>query len=100
MPSQFPNFAGLNTRPRAGCFRRSGGGYAPADRRCILEAAPNTTRTPTACATPSTVERQGTFTLTTDAEIVADQKKHQAAKEAAAKERQRQFQKLEKQLGM
>ena len=36
----------------------------------------------------------------TDAEIVADQKKHQAEKEAAAKERQRQFQKLEKQLGM
>lgn len=36
----------------------------------------------------------------TDAEIVADQKKDQAAKEAAAKERQRQFQKLENQLGM
>jgi len=36
----------------------------------------------------------------TDAEIVADQKKDQAAREAAAKERQRQFQKLEKQLGM
>ncbi len=36
----------------------------------------------------------------TDAQIVADQKKHQAEKEAAAKERQRQFQKLEKQLGM
>jgi hypothetical protein len=36
----------------------------------------------------------------TDAEIIADQKKHQAAKDAAAKERQRQFQKLEKQLGM
>lgn len=36
----------------------------------------------------------------TDAEIVADQKKDQAAKEAARKERQRQFQKLEKQLGM
>ena len=36
----------------------------------------------------------------TDAEIIADQKKHQAEKEAAAKERQRQFQKLEKQLGM
>ena len=36
----------------------------------------------------------------TDAEIVADQKKHQAEKDAAAKERQRQFQKLEKQLGM
>ena len=36
----------------------------------------------------------------TDAEIIADQKKDQAAKEAAQKERQRQFQKLEKQLGM
>jgi hypothetical protein len=36
----------------------------------------------------------------TDAEIIADQKKDQAAKEAAAKERQRQFQKLENQLGM
>ena len=36
----------------------------------------------------------------TDAEIVADQKKDQAAKDAAIKERQRQFQKLENQLGM
>ena len=36
----------------------------------------------------------------TDAEIVADQKKDQAEREAAAKEKQRQFQKLEKQLGM
>ena len=36
----------------------------------------------------------------TDAQIIADQKKDQAAKEAAKKERQRQFQKLEKQLGM
>ncbi len=36
----------------------------------------------------------------TDAEIVADQKKRQAEKEAAARERQRQFQRLEKQLGM
>src|SRR3954468_5230998 len=36
----------------------------------------------------------------TDAQIVADQKKDQAAKEAAIKERQRQFQKLENQLGM
>jgi hypothetical protein len=35
-----------------------------------------------------------------DAEIIADQKKHQAEREAALKERQRQFQKLEKQLGM
>ncbi len=36
----------------------------------------------------------------TDAEIIADQKKHQAAREAAQKEKQRQFQKLEKQLGI
>src|SRR3954470_2106077 len=34
----------------------------------------------------------------TDAEIIADQKKDQAAKDAALKERQRQFQKLENQL--
>jgi hypothetical protein len=36
----------------------------------------------------------------TDAEIIAEQKDEQAAKEAAAKERQRQFRKLEKQFGM
>ncbi len=36
----------------------------------------------------------------TDAEIIADQKVHQAKREAAAREKQRQFQKLEKQLGM
>ena len=36
----------------------------------------------------------------TDAEIIADQKKDQAAREAAQKERQRQFQKLEKRLGI
>jgi hypothetical protein len=36
----------------------------------------------------------------TDAEIVADQKKDMAAKLAAEKEKQRQFQKLEKRLGM
>ena len=36
----------------------------------------------------------------TDADIIADQKKDQAEREAAAKERQRQFQKLEKQLGI
>jgi len=36
----------------------------------------------------------------TDAEIIADQKEHQAKKEALEKERQRQFQKLEKQLGL
>ena len=36
----------------------------------------------------------------TDAQIIADQKKHQAERKAAQEERQRQFQKLEKQLGM
>lgn len=36
----------------------------------------------------------------TDAQIKADQKKAQAAKEAAQAERQRQFQQLEKKLGM
>ena len=36
----------------------------------------------------------------TDAQIIADQKKDQQYKEAAAKERQRQFQKLENQFGM
>ena len=36
----------------------------------------------------------------TDAQIVADQNKDKAAREAAQKERQRQFQKLEKQLGI
>lgn len=36
----------------------------------------------------------------TDSEIVAQQKKDQAAREAALKERQRQFKKLEKQLGI
>ena len=36
----------------------------------------------------------------TDAEIIAEQKKDQAEREAAIKERQRQFQKLENQLGM
>ena len=36
----------------------------------------------------------------TDAEIIADQKKDQAKREAAAKEKQRQFQELEKKLGM
>ena len=35
-----------------------------------------------------------------DAEIQADQKVHQAQREALQKERQRKFQKLEKQLGM
>jgi hypothetical protein len=36
----------------------------------------------------------------TDAEIVADQRKDQAERDAVAGERQRQFQKLENQLGM
>jgi hypothetical protein len=36
----------------------------------------------------------------TDAEIIADQKKDQAEREAAARERQRQFQELEKKLGI
>ena len=36
----------------------------------------------------------------TDAEIIADQKKSQAKKKAAQLEKQRQSQKLEKQLGM
>jgi len=36
----------------------------------------------------------------TDAEIIADQKKDQAAREAAMKARQQEFQKLEKQLGI
>ena len=36
----------------------------------------------------------------TDAQIIADQKKDMAEKIAAQKEKQRQFQKLEKQFGM
>jgi hypothetical protein len=36
----------------------------------------------------------------TDAEIIADQKKDMIAKIAAQKEQQRQYQKLEKELGM
>ena len=36
----------------------------------------------------------------TEAEIIAQQKKDQARRDAAAKEKQRQFRKLEKQLGM
>jgi len=49
---------------------------------------------------PRVVEVELYSSNRTDAEIVADQKKNQAAKEAAQKERQRQFQKLEKQLGI
>lgn len=36
----------------------------------------------------------------TDAEIIADQKKDEAERQAALEEQQRQFQKLENQLGM
>lgn len=36
----------------------------------------------------------------TDAEIIADQKKHQAERRAAEAEKQRQYQKLEKQFGI
>lgn len=36
----------------------------------------------------------------TDAEIIADQKKHQAERRAAELEKQRQFQRLENRLGM
>ena len=36
----------------------------------------------------------------TDAEIIADQKKHQAEREARALERQQQFQRLQNQLGI
>jgi hypothetical protein len=35
-----------------------------------------------------------------DAELIAEQKKDQAKRDAAAKEKQRQFKELEKQLGM
>ena len=52
-------------------------------------------------APPPTVVYADSWTLNrTDAEIVAQQKVDQAKKDAAAKEKQRQFQKLEKQLGM
>ena len=50
------------------------------------------------------VEREYSFdvvaTNRSDAEIVADQKKDQAARDAAKKDEQRQYQKLEKQLGI
>lgn len=49
---------------------------------------------------PQVVEVELYSSNRTDAEIIADQKKDQAAKQAAQKERQRQFQKLENQLGM
>ena len=49
---------------------------------------------------PQVVEVELYSSNRTDADIIADQKKDQAQKEAAQKERQRQFQKLEKQLGI
>jgi len=49
---------------------------------------------------PQVVEVQLYPANRTDADIVADQKKDQAKKEAAQKEKQRQFKKLEKQLGI
>ena len=49
---------------------------------------------------PQVVEVQLYPANRTDAQIIADQKKDMAAKEAADKERQRQFQKLEKRFGM
>jgi len=49
---------------------------------------------------PQVVEVELYSPSRTDADIIADQKKDQARKEAAAKERQRQFQKLENQFGM
>ena len=49
---------------------------------------------------PQVVYAQSWSADRTDAEIIADQKKDQAKRDAYAKEKQRQFQKLEKQLGM
>ena len=49
---------------------------------------------------PQVVEVQLYPANRTDADIIADQKKDQADKLAAEKEKQRQFQKLEKQLGI
>ena len=50
------------------------------------------------------VEREYSFDIVptnrSDAEILADLKKDQAARDAAKKEEQRQYQKLEKQLGI
>jgi hypothetical protein len=52
-------------------------------------------------APPPTVVYADSWSVNrTDAEIVAEQKVDQAKRDAAAKEKQRQFQKLEKQLGM
>ena len=49
---------------------------------------------------PQVVEVQLYSSDRTDAEIIAQQKVDQAKRNAAAKEKQRQFQKLEKELGM
>ena len=49
---------------------------------------------------PQVVEVQLYPANRTDADIVAEQKKEMAYRQAAEKERQRQFQKLEKQFGM
>jgi hypothetical protein len=49
---------------------------------------------------PQVVEVQLYSSNRTDAQIVADQKKDQAARHAYQLEKQRQFQRLEKQLGM
>jgi hypothetical protein len=49
---------------------------------------------------PQVVEVELYSANRTDADIIADQKKDQAAKLAYQKEKQRQFQKLENQLGM
>jgi hypothetical protein len=49
---------------------------------------------------PTIIYTQSWSANRTDAEIIAQQKKEQAAREAAMKERQRQFQRLQKQLGI
>jgi hypothetical protein len=49
---------------------------------------------------PQIVYAQSWSANRTDAEIIADQKKDQAERRAAQAEKQRQFQKLENQLGM
>jgi hypothetical protein len=49
---------------------------------------------------PQVVEVELYSSNRTDAQIVADQKKDQANREAAQKERQREFQKLGKQFGV
>jgi hypothetical protein len=49
---------------------------------------------------PQVVEVQLYPANRTDADIVAQQKKEMAARQAAEKERQRQFQRLEKRFGM